>query len=139
MSDSLFLQLKNLIDGCDTMEELEGNISEIHDVAVARSYITSYACYRAGRIGKYGGIKRVAKALGITEKVASFYNNTWRRYRSVILSGNKIRYPRLSFSFFHHLYMYGIDKETGAKMIAEADDENIRISGFDRMIKESKE
>jgi len=135
-NNPLFTDIKNMLDNCETLSDFEGNLPIVKETAVVRSYAMSYACYRGKVRGGKEGLEFVAKTLGISPKSAGNYYRAWDTFLYLIMDGDDLRYPRLSFSFFATLYTYGLRGVRAEKLIERADTEEMTIPHFERLVKE---
>ena len=119
-----------LAEKSETIEELEGNVSEILELANERSWLLAYWSHRAKEISGLEGVRRLSNSLPISANTCRQYAEVWNRF-----GGIKREYPRLSFSYFLTCYQVGLEGGKAIKALDMADKDNIKTYHFRNMLR----
>jgi len=131
----MFAEIKRALDGSQNENEFEGNLGNVLDFAIIRSYAISYACHWAKQAWGRGKMEAAGRTLNLTAKVADSYANAWAALEDLILDGDDLQYPHLTFSYFYELYSFGMRGENARDLLDKADGEGWSIVRFKQEVR----
>jgi len=119
--------LHDKIEGCESEEELEGVLWELHEFGQERSWLYAHGAHKAVKLNSTGGLKTASKILKPGYHTLSSMGSVWENYR-----GRRKEFPRLSFSFFRAVLDSNMPRESVIPALKEAEDNGWTVAKFQR-------